>query len=168
MAFAGLKNAASAMNIRLISADDQQNSVARGGLSLYPVNEPDILPIGCWYAVRDEVFNYARHPDVIKKVKGVPQWRLRNGMRHALLNPKLTKPSMIGDDSSEAIDRLALIARTMEIGGIVETHCVPYSFLLDAEWTPRLEFEIYFSEKYEPNGKPLRDKFGNMRSLMKV
>lgn len=156
------------MNIRLISADDHDNPVAKGGLSLYPINEPDTLPIGCWYAGRAEQFEYTLHPDAIKKVKGVQEWRLgTDGYNHPTLIPALTKPSETGDGTFEVIERVALIAKTGG-DGAVETHCIPYSFAIDVDWTARLEFNIYFGEKYEPNGRPLLDKSGNVRPNFKV
>lgn len=168
IAFAGLKTAASAMNIRLISADDREcNPVAKGGLSLYPVNEADSLPVGCWYAVRDEEFDYTRHSDAIKKIGKIPQWELRDGLMYPELEPELTRSNLIGD-GFEAIDRIALIARTGENGATVETYCIPYSFPIEAEYNPRLEFEMYFSKKSELDGKPLRDRKGEMRPIFKV
>lgn len=167
-AFAGLKKAASRMDIDLRSADDRDNPVARGGLALYPTNEPDTLPVGCFYVVRDEQFDYMRHPDAIKKHKGAQVWRVRkDGFNHPTLNTRLTKHSMEGD-GIEAVDRIALLARTSVDKGACETRCVPYTFPIDSEWNMRLDFTIYFSEKYEPNGKPLLDKFGNVRSIFKV
>lgn len=136
---------------------DRDHEVAEGGMRRYPINLTSQLQYGHFYIERGQ-------PGRVKARKSAARTKAsKRKQRGGASSLNCSGPTSRDIESARCVPKGYLIMKRMPNEKLV-TKCIPMRFEVDQEFNVSLEFFLYHSPSFFPNGVVLHDQDGKLRN----